>query len=80
MVKIVLTDPSTKWCSIGYRKNMSISKLTLKAGLENIPFAFWKLKFFRWQLAKNISVTKKSKDDGSGNSCSGYAKMDESEQ
>ena len=39
LVKIVMTNWPTKKSSIGYWKNFSISKFTVKAGLNNIPFA-----------------------------------------
>ena len=34
-----MTNWSTKKSSIGYWKNFSISKFTVKAGLNKIPFA-----------------------------------------
>ena len=33
-----MADQSTEKCSIGYRKNISDSKLNVKAGLKNTPF------------------------------------------
>ena len=39
LVKNVMTDWLTKKSSIGYWKNFSISKLSVKAGLNNKPFA-----------------------------------------